>query len=248
MLTTDVAPTGGTGTFTWLWESSPNNSVWSPISGAANESYQPVSLTSTTYYRRKVINPCGSGYTNTVVVTVRPDLIAGSISNSQTICYNTAPALLVTSSLPTGGTGSFTYQWQNSVNNSTWNNISGATSETYSPGVMTSSLYFRRSETSGSCGTVQSNSVQIIVNSPLVGGSVKIRSNNLLRDLSGNISNKHLPRRRNGCIYLSMAKTDCFLMDRYPYCKFRNVYIRSLNIDFLFQKKGNKRNMWNCKQ
>ena len=118
LLTTDVAPTGGTGTFTWLWESSPNNSVWSPISGATNESYQPVSLTSTTYYRRKVINPCSSGYTNTIVITVRPDLIAGAISNSQTICYNTAPALLVTSSLPTGGTGSFTYQWQNSVNNS----------------------------------------------------------------------------------------------------------------------------------
>lgn len=173
LLTTDVTPTGGTGTFTWLWESSPNNSVWSQISGATNESYQPVSLTSTTYYRRKVINSCSSGYTNTIVITVRPDLIAGSISNSQTICYNTAPALLVTSSLPTGGTGSFTYQWQNSVNNSSWNNISGATAETYSPGVMTSSLYFRRSETSGSCGIVHTNSVQIIVNSPLVAGTVK---------------------------------------------------------------------------
>jgi plastocyanin len=173
LLTTDVAPSGGTGTFTWLWESSPNNSVWSPISGATNESYQPVSLTSTTYYRRKVINPCSSGYTNSIVVTVRPDLIAGTISSSQTICYNTAPALLVTSSLPTGGTGAFTYQWQNSVNNSNWNNISGATAETYSPGAMISSLYYRRSETSGSCGTVHTNSVQIIVNSLLVAGTVK---------------------------------------------------------------------------
>jgi hypothetical protein len=173
LLTTDIAPTGGTGTFTWLWESSPNNSLWSPISGATNESLQPAILNSTTYYRRKVINPCSSGYTNTIVVTVRPDLIAGAISNSQTICYNTAPALLVTSSFPTGGTGSFTYQWQNSVNNSTWNNIIGATSETYQPGAMPASLYYRRSETSGSCGTVYTISLYINVNSQLASGTVK---------------------------------------------------------------------------
>ena len=131
LLITDVAPTGGTGTFTWLWESSPNNSVWSPISGATNESFQPASLTSTTYYRRKVINTCNSGYTNTVVVTVRPDLVHGTISNNQTICYNATPSQLVTIALPAGGAGSFTYQWQNSTNNSSWNNITGATNETY---------------------------------------------------------------------------------------------------------------------
>ncbi|HUX94383.1 MAG TPA: T9SS type A sorting domain-containing protein [Bacteroidales bacterium] len=173
LLTTDVAPSGGTGTFTWLWESSPNNSTWTPVVGATNESYQPLSLTSTMYYRRKVINTCSTGYTNPVVITVRPNLVAGSISSSQTICYNTAPISLVTSSLPVGGTGVFTWQWQSSVNNSTWSNISGATAETYSPGVMTASLYFRRSETSGTCGTVQTNSVHIIVNNQLVAGTVK---------------------------------------------------------------------------
>jgi hypothetical protein len=173
LLITDVAPTGGTGSFTWLWESSPNNSVWTPIPGATGEGYQPANLASTMYYRRKVINTCSSGYTNTVNITVRPDLVAGTISSAQTICYNTTPALLVTSTLPVGGTGSFTYQWQNSVNNSTWNNITGATSETYQSGTISTSLYFRRSETSGSCGTVQTNSVQIIVNNQLVAGSVK---------------------------------------------------------------------------
>ena len=172
LLTTDVVPTGGTGAFTWLWESSPNNSVWSPISGATNESYQPVNLTSTMYYRRKVINSCNSGYTNTITITVRPDLIHGTISNNQTICYNASPSLLVTASNPTGGIGSYTYQWQSSVNNSSWNNITGATSDTYQSGTMASSLYFRRSETSGSCGTVQSNSVLITINPPVTFGSI----------------------------------------------------------------------------
>ena len=173
LLVTDIAPLGGTGSFTWLWESSPNNSTWSPITGATNESYQPVNLTSTMYYRRKVINTCGSGYTNTIVIAVRPDLVPGIITSNQSICYNTTPALLVTSSLPAGGTGSFTYQWQSSLNNSTWNNLTGATSETYQSGTMTTSLYFRRSETSGICGMVQTNSVQVFVNNQLVAGSVK---------------------------------------------------------------------------
>lgn len=173
LLNSVVSAGGGTGTYSYSWESSPNGIAWSPISGATNESYQPSGLTSTTYYRRNVINPCGSGYTNTFFIIVRPDLIHGTITNSQTICYNTTPSLLVTGSLPTGGTGSYTYQWQNSVNNSIWNNITGATSETYQPGPMTSSLYYRRSETSGSCGTVQTNSLQIFVNGPLVAGTVK---------------------------------------------------------------------------
>jgi len=172
LLTTDVAPSGGTGVFTWLWESSLNNSTWSPIVGATNESFQPLNLTSTTYYRRKVINTCSSGYTASLMITVRPNLIAGSISGTQTICYNTTPTTFI-SILPVGGTGFYTYQWQSSVNNSSWSDIIGATSEIYSPGVMASSLYFRRSETSGSCGTVHTNSVHVIVNNPLVAGTVK---------------------------------------------------------------------------
>jgi len=172
LLTTDVAPSGGTGVFTWQWESSPNNATWSPIVGATNETYQPLNLTSTTYYRRKVINTCSSNNTASLMITVRPNLIAGSISGTQTICYNTTPTSFV-SILPVGGTGFYTYQWQSSVNNSSWTDITGATSEIYSPGVMASSLYFRRSETSGSCGTVHTNSVHVIVNNPLVAGTVK---------------------------------------------------------------------------
>jgi hypothetical protein len=194
LLTTDVAPTGGTGSFTWLWESSPNNSVWSPIGGATSESFQPASLTSTTYYRRKVINTCSSGYTNTLTITVRGDLVHGTITNNQTICYNATPSILVTASFPIGGTGSYSYQWQSSLNNSVWNNITGATSETYQPGAMTTSLYFRRSETSGSCGTVQSNSVLITVNSPVNFGS--IGSNNLLRLYTKSFNNRDTAKRR----------------------------------------------------
>ena len=45
-------------------------------------------------------------------------LTAGSIGNPQTICYNSAPAALTQLTAPTGGTGTYTYQWQSSPDNS----------------------------------------------------------------------------------------------------------------------------------
>ncbi len=49
-----------------------------------------------------------------------------------------------------GGTGSFTFQWQQSVNNgSTWSTISGATNSSYSPGIITVKTLFRRIVYSG---------------------------------------------------------------------------------------------------
>jgi Secretion system C-terminal sorting domain/Ig-like domain CHU_C associated len=173
MITTGTLPTGGSGTYAYQWEKSIDGSNWDPIIGSTNENLQPGSLVNTTFYRRNVINTCASSYSNTVIITVLPNIVPGVISQTQTICYNTAPLTLISFSYPTGAAGSFSFQWQNSINNSIWNDIPGATDETYQPGVMNSSLYFRRLETSGACMTVQTNSVQISVNSPLVAGSVK---------------------------------------------------------------------------
>lgn len=73
----------------------------------------------------------------------------GSIGSPQTICYNSIPSTLTQLTSPSGGTGTFTYQWQNSSDGTTWTNIQGATSQSYSPGPMTASAYFRRVVTSG---------------------------------------------------------------------------------------------------
>ena len=96
---------------------------------------------------------CGTVYTSSVLITVYDDLVAGAIGSAQTICYNTSPAGLTDDTSPTGGTGSYAYQWQSSPDNATWSNISRATSATYSPGALTTNTYFRREVTSGACGT-----------------------------------------------------------------------------------------------
>jgi hypothetical protein len=99
-----------------------------------------------------------------VTVTVYGALTAGAIGAAQTICYNTAPNPLTQTTAPSGGTGTYTYQWQSSTNNSSWTNITGATSSSYTPGQLTANTYYRRAVTSGSCGTVYSASILITVN------------------------------------------------------------------------------------
>jgi hypothetical protein len=165
-LTTTQA-TGGSGTFTYQWEQkAEGSSTWINASGSSmGTSYSPPALTVTTRYRLKVTRgtgTCSTAYSNEILITVRANLTAGAVGSAQTICYNTTPAEFTQTTAPSGGTGTYTYQWQSSANNSTWENIS-ATSATYAPGALTASTYFRRGVTSGDCATVYSESVLITV-------------------------------------------------------------------------------------
>ena len=96
-------------------------------------------------------------------VYAQTSLTAGAIGSTQTICYNTSPNPLTQISAPTGGTGTYTYQWQSSTDNSSWTDISGATLSDYLPSTLTSNTYYRRTATSGTDTPVYSNSVLITV-------------------------------------------------------------------------------------
>src|SRR5690606_13615107 len=67
----------------------------------------------------------------------------GKIGTNQTICEGEIPALL-TETVAASGNGTITYLWQSSLDDSDWNNITGATSATYAPGALTQDTYFRR--------------------------------------------------------------------------------------------------------
>lgn len=96
----------------------------------------------------------GCSKTATATVTVYPPLVASVISASQTVCILSTPAQL-TSTLPTGGSGAYTYQWQSSsTSTGPWANIAGATSLNYQPpfvGLGSNDIYYRLRITS--CGT-----------------------------------------------------------------------------------------------
>ncbi len=105
-----------------------------------------------------------SSYFRDIVFTVsgnNSNLTSGTIGSAQTICYNTAPSPLTELTAPTGGTEAYTYQWQFSPDNASWTNIDGATLSGYSPPALSSSIYYRRTVSSGSAAPVNSNSVFI---------------------------------------------------------------------------------------
>lgn len=87
---TGPVPIGGDGTFNYQWQSSPNGTVWTDISGANAIDYQPLTLTATTYFRRNASTAaCGSlGIpSNTVKITVNPNARAEFSWTSDIGCF-----------------------------------------------------------------------------------------------------------------------------------------------------------------
>jgi gliding motility-associated-like protein len=176
-LTSTSAATGGTGTYAYQWQSSPNGTTWTDIGGATAVTYAPGALTATTYYRRQAKNSnntCDPVYSDTVTITVNPELNAGTIATNQTICYNATPSALTSTSAATGGTGTYAYQWQSSPDGTTWTDISGYTAVTYAPGALTATTYYRRQakNSDNTCDPVYSNTVTITVNPELNAGTI----------------------------------------------------------------------------
>lgn len=174
----------GSGTITYRWESSVSPfTTWNVISGATSATYDvPAGLTVTTQYRRTTISTqyginCESLPTTPVAVTVQSVPTAGVIASDQTICYNTTPAALTSTTSGTGS-GAITYRWESSVSPyTTWNTISGATSSTYTASAgLTSSTKYRRYTVSTLngvlCESIATNEITVTVQGVVNGGQV----------------------------------------------------------------------------
>lgn len=177
-VTLTANPSGGNSSYTYQWEVSDNNSSWSNISGATSKTYAASATNSgssniTKYYRVTVGGDGQSKTSDAVTIIYRPALVAGSIGGATTT-YNGGSVTLTAN--PSGGNGSYTYQWQYSDNNSTWNNISGATSKTYSTsntnsGSSNITKYYRVT-IGGDSQSKTSTSVSVAWRPALVAGSI----------------------------------------------------------------------------
>ena len=124
----------GQGTITYQWQISENNADWTNIGGANLVSYSPPALITTTYYRRKafssLFDPTSGttkvceNITNSIQLTILPELDNGNLLASQSVCSNELPnniQLVGAASIST----SITYQWQRSLDKTNWSTISG---------------------------------------------------------------------------------------------------------------------------
>ena len=85
--------------------------------------------------------------------------VAGSITGSASVC----PGCNSTQLTLSGNNG--TIQWQSSINNSSFNNISGATSQSYTANNLSLTTYYRVVVSNGGCPKVNSTSVAITMGS-----------------------------------------------------------------------------------
>ena len=153
---------------TMQWESSPNNSTWTAISGATSASYTTGTLTANTFYR-VVYNGgtgnCGSTTTSTQI-TVVSALSANTLSPASTCSYGSG-TITLTGTAISGGI----YQWQYSTTSSSTGfiDVLGATSQNYTlpNNIVSTSIWYRRIATNGTCLT--NTSAAIVVTPPVTG-------------------------------------------------------------------------------
>jgi gliding motility-associated-like protein len=99
---------------------------------------------------------CGT-LTDTVLINNLPPVAGNTIAPANTnLC--SGQSVTLTGSTPTGGSGSYTYTWQQSTNGTTWTNVPGGTNPnlTVSP---TQNLFYRRLINSGACADTSNNAV-----------------------------------------------------------------------------------------
>lgn len=157
-------PTGGNGSYKYVWESSANGGAsWTAIADETGKDLS-IKLTATLSFRRIVFSGECSTTSNTVKVSALPPLTNNTITQDQTICTGRIPIGLV-GSTPTGGDGNYSYQWQSSVDNgSTWTNVNNAVLKSFNPPALTVTTLFRRLVGTTSCtGSLQSVSNQVTI-------------------------------------------------------------------------------------
>ncbi len=172
ILTTDISATGS-GALSYQWQSGVAGcgGGFSDIGGATNETYDPPSgLAANTFYRRSVISTLNgvqcAALSNCVTVIVLEDVTFGSVSSDdESICAHGDPQNIQFSTLPTGGTGIFSFQWYYQdglvscpvgTDVTGWNAMSSATNTSYDPppGLTASRTYAVQVNAAGSpdCG------------------------------------------------------------------------------------------------
>ena len=136
------------------WQSSSDNSSFTDIPGATNTSYTTDAITESTYFRAVVTNGgCESATTQSVAVTINPQIQAGTISEGDmVVCRGSSAALNLI------GNSSGVITWYKSVNYinatnavPTWTIVTGQTSTVLNSGSLTVTTWYKARVNNGDC-------------------------------------------------------------------------------------------------
>ncbi|HVU95516.1 MAG TPA: DUF6443 domain-containing protein [Puia sp.] len=152
---------GGSGTYSYQWQSSTDAIIWVPVGGATTTSCTPAPATMKTYYRVSVKSNGDSTSSASATVDVYPQVLGGTLSPAfSSVATGTSPGE-ITSTPATGGAGGYTFQWQSSTDGVNFTDISGITTQYYTPGALSAPIWYRRKVTSA--GDVEYSTVAQVV-------------------------------------------------------------------------------------
>jgi len=176
-LTVTLQNDTGIGTFSYQWYSNvqSNNSGGTPIIGADSSTYMPqVFNLPGAFYYYCVVSNTGNGCDNVVtdiasIFVVNDPYISAPALNIQTLCQTGAATPLTLT--PSGGSGTFLYQWYRNSNNSSYSGIliSDENTTTYTPStsvIDTSYYYCIVSTTSSGCLVTSEISTVVVAPQP----------------------------------------------------------------------------------
>ncbi len=138
-----------------------------PAGFTSNLAEPTVSPTVATTYTLTETGSGGCQKSNSVTITQNPLSLAGTaVAALSALCSGSSTTINLSSS-----TGII--QWQQSLNGSTWANVTGvANTATYTTPELSSTTYYRAQVTSGVCASVNSNPVTVNVDPTTAGGMV----------------------------------------------------------------------------
>jgi len=146
---------GGTGSYTYQWQSSPDDAGWTNISGATQAEYQPGAVTDTIYFRRIGYSGPITDYGNSIKVNVHASIVNNNIFGDDLItCINTLGDTITGTKVTQGGDNvSYDYFWQTKLDSGNWSDFSSAETNdtTMYPGVISDTTFVRRIVVSGAC-------------------------------------------------------------------------------------------------
>ncbi|MCG5644945.1 gliding motility-associated C-terminal domain-containing protein [Flavobacteriaceae bacterium LSUCC0859] len=167
--TSTAAANGGSGTFSYQWQVSTDNSNYTDIPGETTLTYNPSEISQTTYFRREATDTSNSSlvlYSNVLTLEKFEIDRHPSTANQSLLPSATPTDLSVSVSNSTG----VSYQWYKNASNSNTGgtSIGGATSDTFTPPTDTvSKWYYYVVVSKGGCSITSNVSGLVNVGNPI---------------------------------------------------------------------------------
>jgi len=163
---TGSTPSGGTGPYTYQWQSSTDSVNFTSIQGADSINYTPVLLNATTYYRRNVSVNCATPSISNIVPLVVSSPPGPPLAAGDTICTGSTTTLSITS--PQAG---LSYNWYAGTTGDT-SLFTGVSFTT--PALTANTTYYAAAANAAGCGSTTRAVVNVTVLQPLAAPVVTV--------------------------------------------------------------------------